>query len=345
MAKSLLAHLYTRIKGSQEDVATLALQYVLSQSSKLNETFNLLISKKVELSIDKELKYRCQAVGDNLERPDMSGINSAGQEVVLCEMKFYASLTEKQPNEYIDRLIKANGKVLVIVCPEIRRTSLWKQIIELTELRNVIEVNNWCIDVDGIRLCIFTWAEILEHLRRVASESALDLISDINQLVGYCDQMDSEAFVPFKDEDLSAKVAKLADRYYSIVDETIELLHLDQTLKTSRKGLKATAYRSGYQRGLYVDCFAINMVYDRDMWKNPETLETPFWLSIRNENWDETEAFLKQYDTYPTVCCDKNSWNICFLALEAPLHSTKDEVCYVLKKQILKFLDDFRDIE
>jgi len=30
MANSLLAHLYSHIKGSQEDVATLSLQYILS---------------------------------------------------------------------------------------------------------------------------------------------------------------------------------------------------------------------------------------------------------------------------------------------------------------------------
>gem|GEM_PF-6406081 len=35
MAESLLAHLYTRIKGSQKDVATLALQYIISSSTKL----------------------------------------------------------------------------------------------------------------------------------------------------------------------------------------------------------------------------------------------------------------------------------------------------------------------
>ena len=33
MAKSLLAHMYSRIRGSQEDVATIALQYLVSQSN------------------------------------------------------------------------------------------------------------------------------------------------------------------------------------------------------------------------------------------------------------------------------------------------------------------------
>ena len=39
MAESLLAHPYSRIKGSQEDVATASLQYIISSSEKLNKAF------------------------------------------------------------------------------------------------------------------------------------------------------------------------------------------------------------------------------------------------------------------------------------------------------------------
>ena len=115
MAESLLAHLYSRIKGSQEDVATLSLQYIISSSEKLNESFNRLLSDSLKISIDPDISYSCQSVGENSERPDMSGVNRDGQEVVLCEMKFYAGLTSNQPNGYLDRLIKEGGKALVFV--------------------------------------------------------------------------------------------------------------------------------------------------------------------------------------------------------------------------------------
>ena len=49
MGYSLLAHLYPRIKGSQEDVATFSLGYILEQSDALNKAFTKLIGdKKVE---------------------------------------------------------------------------------------------------------------------------------------------------------------------------------------------------------------------------------------------------------------------------------------------------------
>ncbi|MCR5586090.1 MAG: hypothetical protein K6F77_00975 [Lachnospiraceae bacterium] len=60
-----------------------------------------------------DITYSCQSVGENSERPDMSGVDKDGREIVLCEMKFYAGLTSNQPNAYLDRLIKENGKALI----------------------------------------------------------------------------------------------------------------------------------------------------------------------------------------------------------------------------------------
>jgi hypothetical protein len=88
MAKSLLAHLYTRISGSQEDVATIALQYLVSQSEELNREFTRLLSSSLHINLEEHLQYTCQVTGKENERPDMAGIDKKGREIVLCEMKF-----------------------------------------------------------------------------------------------------------------------------------------------------------------------------------------------------------------------------------------------------------------
>lgn len=105
MAESLLASLYTRIRGSQEDVATVSLQYILSSSAKLNAAYNRLLSDSLNLNIGADVRYSCQSIGEEKERPDMSGVDSEGNEIILCEMKFYAGLTDNQPNGYLDRLV------------------------------------------------------------------------------------------------------------------------------------------------------------------------------------------------------------------------------------------------
>ena len=112
MAQSLLAHLYPYIKGSQEDIATFSLQYLLSQSSKLNAAFTKFVADTIGIDLEERLQYLCQVTGESeeKERPDMVGTDADGAEVVLFEMKFYASLTANQPNTYLDRLRKNGGK-------------------------------------------------------------------------------------------------------------------------------------------------------------------------------------------------------------------------------------------
>lgn len=130
MAYSLLAHLYPYIKGSQEDIATYSLQYLLSNSETLNCSFTKLIATKMEIELEDMLQYSCQVTGksEEKERPDMVGVSSYGVESILCEMKFYATLTSNQPGTYLERLRKNNGKGLMFVCPMAR--NLWIDIFK-----------------------------------------------------------------------------------------------------------------------------------------------------------------------------------------------------------------------
>ena len=295
MAYSLLAHLYPHIRGSQEDIATYSLQYLLLQSKDLNRAFTKRMSDILHIESEETLQYVCQATGksEEKERPDMAGLNFEGKEEILCEMKFYATLTANQPLTYLDRLNECDGKGLLFVCPAARQTNLWAKLNELCEERDIEEIDEHCIKVDGISLAIITWAEIIELLKHVASSSALDLVADIAQLEGYCDQLDSEAFIPFSAEDLSAEMANKGERYYQVIDEVIELFCADKNHQTSKKGVKATGYRKGYTRSLLIDGMTFTLNYDRDMWKNPECVETPFWIAIRDNEWDQDDKMIR----------------------------------------------------
>lgn len=343
MAYSLLAHLYPHIKGSQEDIATYSLQYLLVQSEELNRAFTRRVSEILDVKLEDTLQYNCQATGDSdeKERPDMAAKDKNGNEVILCEMKFYASLTQNQPGTYLKRLEKENGKGLLFVCPENRKTNLWTKLKELCSGSVIEEVSEICISVNGIKLGIITWTEILNLLNKVASSVAIEYSADISQLEGYCSQLDSEAFIPFNSEDLSAEMSIKADRYYQVIDEVIELLCADKNLKTSKKGTKATGYRKGYTRSLYIDDFTITLNYDRDLWKLPSTVETPFWVAIRDGEWDQTEEFVKVFRTIPEQKKEM-FWGYTFLALEPLQEVTLTEVCEDLKTKILAYIDMVR---
>lgn len=344
MSYSLLAHLYPYIKGSQEDIATFSLQYLLSQSVQLNRAFTKRMADNMQIELEETLQYICQVTGkgEEKERPDMAGIGFDGKEVILCEMKFYASLTANQPVTYLHRLKNNGGKGLIFVCPAARRTSLWSKLKELCGGMEIEEVNDYCVSVDGIRLAIITWIEIIEMLEQVASSVDVKYTADISQLKGYCNQMDSDAFIPFTAEDLSAEMAKRGERYYQIIDEVMDLLEADDSIKTSKKGLKATAYRKGYTRSMYIDDeLTITFNYDRDLWKNPSSIETPFWIAIRNKNWNQTTVIcekLKQFQEQKK----ENFWNMIFLALEPLQNATFAEVCEDMKQQILEYIKKVR---
>lgn len=338
MAQSLLAHLYPYIKGSQEDIATFSLQYLLSQSSKLNAAFTKFAADVMGIDLEEQLQYLCQVTGESeeKERPDMVGTDADGAEVVLFEMKFYASLTANQPNTYLDRLRKNGGKGLLFICPMARKTSLWAKLQELCGAETD-DVNKYCIAVNGANLAITTWSEVLGLLKQVASTVDNTFIPDIIQLEGYCNQMDSDAFIPFTAMDLSAKMAKMGERYYSVIDEVFDQLVSNKSIKTSKKGLKATGYRKGYTRSLYIGDYTITLNYDRDMWKTPSSVETPFWVAIRDHEWDQIEQIKVYLKTIP----DRKKeewWGMTYIALESLQNATFTEVCENLAEQIMWYI-------
>ncbi len=340
MAYSLLAHLYPFIKGSQEDIATLSLQYLLTQSDKLNRAFTKRLADNMKIELDDNLQYVCQSTGksEEKERPDMAGVDKSGTEIILCEMKFYATLTTNQPVTYIRRLKDNNGKGLMFVCPLARRTSLWAKLQELCKDMKIENIDDYCVSVDGVRLAIITWTEIIELLKQVSTSADISFTADIAQLEGYCNQMDSEAFIPFTEDDLKAQRAISEERYYQVMDEVIDLLCADTNYRTSKKGLKATAYRKGYTRSLFIDDYTITFNYDRDLWKNPQNIETPFWLALRDDKWTQTDMIVESLKHIPEQ--RRNIfWNMIFIAIEPLQNATFSEVCEDIKGQILDLIN------
>ena len=336
---TLLAHLYSHIRGSQEDIATYSLQYIISTSSELNCAFTRILSESLCCDIPDMLNYICQASGDNQERPDMVGIDDFGKERVLCEAKFYAGLTDNQPNVYLDRIIKEQGCGLVFICPAVRKQALWRNLLELVEDRNVVEKNEYCVSVDGARMTIITWGEVVSVLKSTAASVALKYVSDVEQLDGFCRKMDTDAFIPFSAEDMGPEIARKEDRYYRVVDELIEYLKSDKSLNPSTKGVKATAYRKGYIRSVKVCGYWLNINYDRDLWTNPSTRETPFWFAIRDgKDWQQHKYILRACRRFPEA--EKESlWGLTYLALKPLLNGALDEIVKDMKAQIMHYID------
>ena len=345
MAKSLLAHLYTHIRGSQEDIATLSLQYILSQSVALNKSFTKRVADILHIETEETLQYATQVTDEERGRPGMVGVDGSGKETILCEMKFYAGLTDNQPLGYLDSIKKNKGKGLIFVCPESRRDTLWFELQKICEddgrKIETIQKEN-CVKVDGISMGIVTWKQVIENLLNTAEASAEHLMADIKQLKGYCEQMDSEAFIPFKPEELTAVNAKKAKRLYTVIDKVTEMLLCDKSISANKNGLRFTPNGDGYISYIYVNDYALAICYDRYFWGSCDTKDTPFWLFVKkvvDGRWQQTVEIAKQMKKYPeSVKAEYNS--VIYLALNVPVYATEDEVCKSIKNQILNYIDE-----
>lgn len=342
MAESLLAHLYSRISGSQEDVATVSLKYIINSSEALNAAFNKLLSDSLKIPLDPDIKYKDQSIGENLERPDMSGTDKNGKEVVLCEMKFYAGLTENQPNGYLKRLINEDGKALVFVCPKARRVSLWSKVKDLcaADDRVLSEEDGYRVTVDGIAMSIITWTEIIETLRLAASSVAVTSLPDIAQLAGFCNMMDQDAFIPLSSDELGPETPRRENRYYQIVDAVIDRLLTMKELSPSIKGVRATAVWNRYERAISICGYWITLKYDRTFWSK-SVAEAPFWLRINNSEWKQTDKINRFFDSISPSEKEADG-SITFVALHPLTDVPLDDIA---EEMVKKIINSIRTIE
>lgn len=340
MAESLLASLYSRIKGSQEDVATVSLQYILSSSEKLNQAYNKLMSDALKIDIGSDVRYSCQSVGEDKERPDMAGVNSDGNEIILCEMKFYAGLTDNQPNGYLKRLNSKNGKALIFVCPERRKISLWRKVVDLckAEKRTLSDEDEYRITVDGIAMAVISWGRIIDELRRVAASDVIEAKSDIDQLAGFCAMMDSSAFIPYSPEEMGSIAARKEERNYQVIDKLFDKLVANKNIEASGKGLKASAWRGGYTRYIRINEYCVALLYNRFAWMNTSVEDTPFWFYFCDDEWNQSNELRGRFRSMPESEKDLID-NKISLALHPLYHATLDEVAEDMMEQILNVIN------
>ena len=348
MSYSLLAHLFPRIKGSQEDVATYSLAYILGQSGILNEAFTRLISEKLHFPLNKVLSYKCQDADSRYGRPDIAGYD-AGTLKILCEAKFYAGLTENQPVSYLRRLMGTDNSGVIFICPKERVVSLWDKVAALAEEAGLAGkvIGEQCMDYSGTRMSILSWSEITSELLRVAMEQHPEMLGDLRQLEGFCNKVESEAFIPFNDDDFSVQAARNIDRYYEAVDQTLAVLKTHKEMNPSTNGLRIAPRWQGYSVYLVLMGKGVSIDFVRMLWKDPTSVSTPFWCSINdieNKKWtisDKLNRFLATIDSKYVGQFNGGS----YLALIPKPYLTLEELSADLADQVLEYLRRYESFD
>ena len=282
----LLCHIANSVGTSTEDIATMSLHYILQNSSVARDTLLDYIGTELGLNFEKELYFELQSCGENLERPDMSLRNSHNDELLIFEMKFWANLTDNQPNTYLERLNKKGGKGLIFICPKSRILSLVDELAVSAEYekpqRRLLQ------KPDNPPMLVLSWEEVLNKLDNVLQEDIL--YNDLLQLKGLTGEMDNQDFKPFTAGDLSSNMANRIIDYYRIVDKIADSLLIHKVCNS--KGLKASPQKCGYYRYLKIDnpATGLSIQFNCNLWqKGICGKTTPFWMTFKsvdeNNNW------------------------------------------------------------
>ncbi len=280
--------LLTRIAnftGRREDVAVEALGHILSYSEAArHELEEMLRAGGAEIGSIYEV--HTQVRDEDGATPDLAGYDQHGAERLLIEAKFWAGLTEKQPNSYLTRLLKVKEgtKALLFLVPAARLRTLWPEVRQLaaenyhlspdTELENL---RSAAILSKDCHLIMTSWRALLASITtRVDIDRDHRAQLDIVQLRGLTEQMDGDEFVPFSPGELGPGIARRIRDVCRLVDRAVD-------------------------KGIYVGLFADrgrasnwDYSYGRNMWFAEAAnawfgmysrtwatrRETPLWLQI-----------------------------------------------------------------
>lgn len=344
MNGSLLTYLAPQLKVPQEDVATLSLCHIVGQSAALGKEFTKTLCGCLRLPYDESVSYyKTQVTGKEKERPDIVGYSNTGKEILICEAKFYAALTDYQPNGYLKRLLDSSGKGLVFLCPQNRASGLWNQLLSLVP--EAEQLDDLCVSVRGIRMGIMTWEMLLDDLKAVSELNGTEMMSDLLQLDVYCRQVIKNAFVPFCVEDFGADVAIGMDRYYIVIDKLRDALLAKKeygiTQGSGRNKLLSVTKWEGYSVYMKTKRYTLSVYFDRNAWKKATSIYSPFWLSIRNLDWNEDEKIAAYMAMLPEWKIEMNSAGVRMIALDPPAGLILEETVRRLCDQVLKYINDY----
>ena len=142
MQKSLLAHIASNFISEYENVANSSIAYLLNKYTSPREALkNILGIDEVPTHYITELSTKSNG------RPDVTGLDINGNKAVIIEGKFWANLTENQPNNYLKELTDT-GKLLFFA-PDKRVNSL------------ELEISSRLNQEDG-RIIVYSWNNFLD---------------------------------------------------------------------------------------------------------------------------------------------------------------------------------------
>ncbi|MCW2943500.1 MAG: hypothetical protein JWR24_217 [Actinoallomurus sp.] len=295
----MFGFLATQLSSHPENVATEALAYVLRTSTPVSRAFEDYLRRVV--GVPTGLHYITQSTGDDGATPDLAGLASDGSSPLLVEAKFWAGLTNHQPVSYLRRLPVNRPAMLLFVVPSVRLEVLWTEVLarltaagqKMTGEQAGGEYRSALVDAQRA-IAMTSWRALLAALVDGAVAAGDRLArSDLDQLSGLCERMDSEGFVPLTGEDLSGSVAVRLLQYTDLINRSID--RMVSTGVASTKTLQGSSLNNSAAAGWWGRYFALTDIvcllrFNAASWARDRA--TPIWLQIGYHGQPSVSAIL-----------------------------------------------------
>lgn len=246
-SSTMFGHIVSRLTNRTEDVAVEALGFILSRSEAARRALRDLLQLE-GLDVGELTGAKTQVSDETRARPDLVVLGRNRKEHVLIEAKFWASLTENQPNAYLARLpLDEHPSVLLFVAPEARVETLWSELHRLVErpfnwqsidAPRDTDIKCAIVDEGGRFLMLVSWRAVLKRMLSFAMSSGDLIEADIRQMYALCEQQDQEAFLPLKPHELAPEIPRRMLQFNKLVDDVVEFARKRSIINTV--GLKRT---------------------------------------------------------------------------------------------------------
>ena len=284
-SQSLFGEIALRLASHPENIATHSLLYILRAHSSAWPCLRAFLAP-TDIEMPKNLAFSAQAFSDQDGAiPDMVGADSEGDQVLIVEAKFWAGLTCNQPVAYLRRLPEAKPALLLVIAPGQRFDALWGALstrctegsLAIGAPRDIAPEFRCCRVSPTHCLALASWRAILGVLSQDAQTRGDDmLLGDLEQLHGLCARMDSDAFLPLNEHDLSRQTGRRMQQFADLVDDVVA--ELARNHGASTKGLTTGGSQSTYGRYFAYADLGFFFCYSPQLWARYG--ESPMWLQV-----------------------------------------------------------------
>lgn len=294
--KSILSEVVGKHAKQIENICSESLALIINDSPSAQAAFReyVLRSSANTINLNEKMLISSQVTSKrDTSIPDLN-INDGSNETYLLEAKFWAGLTEHQPNTYLKR-IASTGGALLFLAPERRVPSLKNEVASKMELAGIgYNVHGEGFVVGQVHIFFLCWGALLNALWTSATNASDQTsLHNLFQLKALVDKIDSEAFLPFEHQLFTPAAGTQRDQMVDLLDMLVDSnKNIFDTAKLTYGGGKYT-----YQRFFKLfKKYGGYMLYSSSLWKKYN--ETPIFICLSTISWgkDEELAEMPQFE-------------------------------------------------